>query len=328
MLGPLKFRPILKEKVWGGDRLRALAGKDVAPGAKVGETWEVVDRPGEAGVIAEGPLTGQSFRDVLSRHADDVYGPGPGPLRNGLFPLLIKFIDAAQKLSVQVHPDDAYAASRHLDDPGKTECWYVLEPPEEGIVLGVKPGTSPQAFEQLVRSGRVEECLNYERVAAGELLYCPAGTVHAITPPMAMVEIQQNSDTTFRVHDWGRVGLDGKPRELHVERALEVVRLEPRHDLRPRPARVASIPFVRDQLLDSAKFAVDRWTVQHEAKVAARAGQFEILICLQGAGAILTGDGPPTTLSLGDTVLAPACLRDYVLAPESPLALLRVVGKR
>ena len=327
MVGLLKFSPILKEKVWGGDRLRALAGKDVSPGAKIGESWELADRPDESSVVCEGPLEGETFRDILKFRRNDIYGSGPGPLTNGRFPLLVKFIDAAEKLSVQVHPDDIYAMANGLGDPGKSECWYILDAPKEGIVLGVQEGTSPERFEELARAGRVEECINYEKVTAGQLIYCPAGTLHAITPPMSIVEIQQNSDITFRIHDWGRVGLDGNPRELHVDHALKVARVEPTEEVRPRPITVTQQPFLWEQLLESSKFTVSRWQINSRVSTGEHPNEFEILICVAGFGTIQAGHEDPFDLKTGETVLVPASIRSYSLVPEQAMTLLHVVGK-
>ena len=327
MLGPLRFRPILKEKVWGGERLAERLGKPAAPGTRIGESWELSDRPGDVTPVAEGPWKGRRLDELVKGHADALFGAGPGPLPNGRFPLLVKFIDSAQRLSVQVHPDDAWAAAHGLEDPGKTECWYVLEAPPEGVMLGVKPGTAPQRFAELARAGRVAECLHLVPAARGELLFCPAGTVHALLPPMMMVEVQQNSDVTFRLHDWGRANQEGNPRPLHVEQALDATHLGPVADLRPRPVRRAEKPFAWEELINCAKFAVSRWTFDRAAEVGPRADTFEILIALEGRGALRSADAEPVEVRPGDTVLVPACVRRYVLEPETRQVLLHVAAR-
>jgi len=327
MTGPLKFKPILKEKIWGGDRLGQMFGKGIPAGAKIGESWELSDRPEDTSLIAEGPMEGETLRDLVKFRAGDLFGSGPGPLNNGRFPLLVKFIDASDKLSVQVHPDDAFSAVCGLREPGKSECWYFLEAPPGGVVLGVKPGTTRGEFEDLIKSGRVDERLNYVRPDEGGLVYCPAGTVHAITHPAVIVEIQQNADTTFRLHDWGRMGLDGKPRELHVEKGLGAIRLEPRSDLMPRPVRVSRDPFVWDQMLDCSKFTVSRWNVTAPSSTGAHPNEYEILICIGGKGELKTQNGDKVPVSLGDTILVPACIRTYDLVPDPRMLVLHVVGK-
>ena len=326
MLGPLRFEPILKEKVWGGEALRDLAGKDVPSGATIGESWELSDRPGDESVVAEGPDAGRSLSDLLAEHGAEVYGAGPGALRDGRFPLLVKFIEAAKPLSVQVHPDDAYTETHGLDDVGKTECWYVLAPPERGLVLGLETGVTRERLAEAVREGRVEGCLHFESVKAGDLVFCPAGVVHASTPPMVFVEIQQNSDVTYRVYDWGRVGLDGKPRELHVEQALETIRFEPVSGLIAPPMPISSQPLVREGLVDCDKFAVERWRVEATCERGDRPDAFEVLICVEGEGAVDAPEGR-ARLRKGDTVLIPAGVRAYTIRVDTPMKLLRAVAR-
>lgn len=327
MLGPLKFRPILKEKVWGGDLLGELAGKDVPPGAKVGESWELSDRPGDASVVACGPNAGAELRTLLEERGQAIYGTGPGPLPNGRFPLLVKFIHAAQPLSAQVHPDDDYCLRNKLDDVGKTECWYILQPPERGVVLGMAPCADAGRFREMLDAGKLEDWLHFEPVYAGDLVYCPAGTMHAALPPMVFAEIQQNSDLTFRVFDWNRVGLDGKPRELHVEKALEVLDFAPAKGLVRKPQRLANAPFVSERMLDCDKFSVERWRFASDAPRGEREEGFEVLMVLEGRGA-MEGGGERLPLRRGDTVLIPACLRQYrVSVSDAPLVLLRSAGK-
>jgi len=327
MLGPLKLRPILKEKVWGGDRLAELAGKHVTPGARIGESWELVDRADEESLIADGPHERESLTDLLKRRGDEIYGSGPGPAPNGRFPLLIKFIDAAEKLSVQVHPDDAYVREHGLQDMGKSECWYILDAPDEGLIMGLKEPVEPEALREAVRSGRIEEILRYQPIQAGELAFCPAGTVHSITPPTALVEIQQNSDLTYRLYDWHRVGLDGRPRELHVDQAIEVVKEVDPEVLKPQSRMLTVSPFVWEQLVDCDKFAVSRWQVESRCMRKQRPDEFEILICIGGAGRIRTSEEADVEVWHGDTVLIPACLRDYAMAPQPKMTLLHAVGK-
>jgi mannose-6-phosphate isomerase len=327
MLGPLRLRPILKERVWGGDRLARLAGKTVEPGSRIGESWELVHRPDEASLIADGPHEGESLADLIAERGGEIYGNGPGPAPNGRFPLLIKFIDAVEKLSIQVHPDDAYVRDHGLEDMGKTECWYMLDPPRDGIILGLKEGVTPDVLRGAIQEDRVEECLRYQPARSGDLVFCPAGTVHSITPPAALVEIQQNSDLTYRLYDWGRVGLDGKSRELHVEQALAVIKTAAKTDLTPEPKTLAVSPFLWQRLVDCDRFAVDLWRIDNRAARTEKPDAFEILICIAGAGIIETGESPELDIRLGDTVLVPACVRQYTLTPDPDMTLLHAVGK-
>jgi mannose-6-phosphate isomerase len=326
MLPPLKFRPILKERVWGGRRLVGQLHKPGPPGVAVGESWEICDRRGENSVVAEGPFAEKALHDVIRGRHDEVYGDGPGPLPSGRFPLLVKFIDAAERVSVQVHPDDDWAAKRRLADGGKTECWYFLDAPRDGLLLGLADGLAPERFAKELAAGHVETCLKRVHVAAGDLVFCPAGVVHAILPPALLVEIQQNSDVTFRLHDWGRPGPDGQPRPLHVEDALSAVR-SPTVELRPRPVRVASSPFEWDQLLKCDRFTVNRWRLTRTADIGSRPNEFEVLVCVAGRGFLAADRSTRIVLAVGDAMLVPACARNYTLTPEPALTLLHVTGR-
>ena len=218
-LYPLMFHPRFKERVWGGRRLETLYGKTLPPDVPIGESWEIADRPGDESVIANGPLAGRTLRDLMIERAPDVLGDA-APAADGRFPLLCKILDARQKLSLQVHPPDR---ARHLGDP-KTEMWYIADAgPGAELFVGLKRGVTRATFEGALGSGRVADCFHRVDVTSGDVMFLPSGRVHAIGAGLVIYEIQQNSDTTFRVYDWDRVGLDGKPRELHVPQSLESI---------------------------------------------------------------------------------------------------------
>ena len=215
MLYPLTFHPLLKERVWGGRRLSDLFGKLLPPDAPIGESWEIVDRPDDASEIANGPLAGRNLRWLMENHAASLLGPNP-PDR---FPLLVKIIDAAMDLSVQVHPPTALA--EQLNGEPKTETWYVVHA-DSGAQLfaGLKAGATRESFEASLHNGTLEDCLHRLPVQQGDALHLPSGRLHALGGGVMVFEFQQNSDTTYRVYDWNRAGLDGQPRELHIEPAL------------------------------------------------------------------------------------------------------------
>lgn len=323
MLGPLRFEPILLEKVWGGERLRELADKAVPRGARIGESWELSDRPGAESRVAEGPEKGRTLRQLLDERGWEIYGTGPGPQRNGRFPLLVKFIEAAQPLSAQVHPDDTRCERDGLADPGKTECWYVLEPPERGVQIGLKPGASPDRIRSALAAGRLEEWLRYEPAGAGDMVFCPAGTLHAAMPPMVFAEIQLNSDVTYRLYDWGRKGLDGKPRELHVEQALDAIDFGARE--RSFVTRRAGTPFQRMVYCD--KFSVDRRSLDGGAAKVMTEGRFVVVVAVSGAGEIASRDGAAVRLRVGDTVLLPASAVEATVRAGTALAWLEARAK-
>ncbi len=217
MLYPFTFRPICMERVWGGRRLEKLFGKELPPEMPIGETWEISDRPEAISEITNGPLAGQDLRWLMENHATDLLGDAP--TINGRFPLLIKLIDAAKDLSIQVHPPDATA--KQLGGEPKTEAWYIAHAdPGARIYAGLKGNTTRETFEANLHDGTLAECIHGLEVKAGDALFLPSGRLHALGGGTVVIEVQQNSDTTYRVFDWNRTGLDGQPRKLHVKQAL------------------------------------------------------------------------------------------------------------
>jgi mannose-6-phosphate isomerase len=220
MLYPLIFHPIFKERVWGGRELERLYGKALPPGTPVGESWEITDRPEGLSVIANGPLRGKTLRWLMENRRDELLGDAK-PC-SGRFPLLVKLLDAREQLSLQVHPPTSKAAA--LGGEPKTEMWYVADAaPDAEIFVGLRRGVTRAEFERRIQDGTVADCFHRHRVKRGDAMFLPSGRVHALGGGCVLFEIQQNSDTTYRVFDWNRAGLDGKPRELHVAQALESI---------------------------------------------------------------------------------------------------------
>lgn len=202
-LYPLSFIPITKTMVWGS------------------ESWILSCRPNEMSVIENGPCAGMTLEDYINQNRTATLGTRLGAVSR--FPLLLKIIDARDALSVQVHPDDVYAAQHSSHDTGKSEMWYIIKPPDDGhLIIGLKDGITRADFKRAYDENRVEDCLNRLKVQAGDMIDIPAGLVHALTPGTVIAEVQQNSDTTYRLYDYNRMGLDGNPRELHVEHGLNV----------------------------------------------------------------------------------------------------------
>lgn len=220
MLYPFTFHPIFKERVWGGRSLETIYGKPLPAGRRIGESWEICDRPGDASVIANGPLAGHDLRWLMEQHEHELLGDAKP--QNGRFPLLVKLLDARDKLSLQVHPPPDAAAK--LGGEPKTEIWYVASAePGAGLYVGLKRGVTRELFEAKIRNGEVADCFHRIPVKAGDAMFLPSGRVHAIGAGLVIFEFQQNSDTTYRVFDWNRPGLDGKPRELHVAQSLDSI---------------------------------------------------------------------------------------------------------
>ncbi len=217
----LSFHPVFKERVWGGRLLEQLYHKALPPGVPIGESWEISDRPGDVSSLAGGgPLYGRDLRWLMENCERDLLGDAKSA--NGRFPLLVKILDAQEKLSLQVHPP-AHKATELGGEP-KTEAWYIAHAaPGAELYVGLKRGVTRAGFEAKIKTGGVAECFHRVPVKAGDTMFLPSGRVHAIGAGLVIFEFQQNSDTTYRVFDWNRVGLDGKPRDLHVEQSLASV---------------------------------------------------------------------------------------------------------
>lgn len=217
-MDPIVFTPIYQERVWGGRELANRLGRSLPGSQPIGEAWELVDRPEAQSVVAEGRLSGKTLHDLWTNHRAEIFGAryaASGPR----FPLLCKLLDARDRLSVQVHPPAAVAPQ--LNGEPKTEMWYFLGcDPGSRIYAGLSTGTTRASFEEKLGRGEVEECLHVLPTHEGDSIFIPSGRLHAIGESNLIVEIQQNSDTTYRVFDWNRMGLDGKPRELHIEESL------------------------------------------------------------------------------------------------------------
>jgi mannose-6-phosphate isomerase len=321
-LYPLRFTPIFKRMIWGGRRLQTLLEKPIGPEDGYAESWEISDHGGDVSTIAEGPLTGTTLRDLLRDRPADLLGPELEGSKQ--FPLLVKFLDAHQVLSVQVHPDDELGR-RLANDNGKTEAWVVLHAePGSVIYAGLQPGVTRERFAAALESGDVERLLHHFPARAGDCIMIPAGTVHAIGAGVVLAEIQQMSDATFRVHDWGRVGLDGIPRQLHLSQAIESTNYEtgPVDPVRPD---VETVPGARrERLARCPYFALERWTLREEGATLGRKGGFTILLGLEGKAGV-RHDGRSYGLKRGETLLLPASIGPCEVRPHGESTLLSCV---
>lgn len=220
-LYPLTFEPVLKDYIWGGRKLETLLGRELPPGVNIAESWEIAAHPHGDVTVANGPLRGRSLAALTETYGSELTGSYAHP---GRFPLLVKLLDAHQKLSLQVHPGDAYARAHENGELGKSEMWVVLHAePHAALILGLQPGATRESFRRALEAGGLEQWLHVLPVQAGDAICVPAGTLHAILGGSVIAEIQQNSDATYRVYDWTRTGPDGQPRPLHVDKALDVI---------------------------------------------------------------------------------------------------------
>lgn len=307
-LYPLLLDPALHVKVWGGRKLAQVMHKPLPTDEPYGESWELHD----TAKVANGLLAGRTLGDLLAAYGHELVGTGNDPAQG--FPLLAKLIDAEEWLSVQLHPNDEQAQQLEGEPRGKTEAWYVLAA-EAGakLVIGVQPGTSPQAMAQAVRENTLETLLVYAEVQPGDVLFVQAGTIHAIGAGILVYEIQQSSDTTYRLYDWGRVGLDGKPRQLHIEKGTQVANLESLPQITHTGSDTAQVV----EIVTSDYFSTQLFQLNaaNGTQITRDTGGqvFHILTCIDGE-ADISAEGETLTLRVGRTALIPASLGQYTLS--------------
>jgi mannose-6-phosphate isomerase len=310
----LQFQPIYQERVWGGRRLETLLGRGLPPGPPIGESWEIVDRPEAQSRVKKGALGGLALRQVIERHSSEVMGPSWKP--SAAFPILVKWLDCSERLSLQVHPPAEVAAA--LGGQPKTENWYVAHSvPGASLFVGLKRGVTRAAFAKAVADGTAEACVNKVAVASGDSVLVRSGQVHAIDAGNLILEIQQNSDTTYRLYDWGRVGLDGKPRKLHVEESLRSIHW----DVGP-PDLVRAAP-TSGTIASCDEFTIRR-VVLGKGEPLRFAGGEQPRILSVAAGALdLPGAGSGTkSLSSGDNALLPWSADLELVAHEAAIILV------
>jgi mannose-6-phosphate isomerase len=306
MLYPITFQPRFKDRIWGGRELERLYGKPLPAGLPIGEAWEISDRPGDASVIANGPMAGKDLRWLMENHAADVLGDAK-PAAEGRFPLLCKILDAREKLSLQVHPPASKA--KELKGEPKTEMWFIADAaPDASLYVGLKRGVTREEFEKKITDGTVADCFHRIPVKAGDTMFLPSGRVHAIGDGLVIFEIQQNSDTTYRVFDWNRVGLDGKPRELHIAQSLASIDF---NDFEPKlvPAGYQQAPnFKYRHLVREALFNVQEMLAETATTIAPAGEQVRVIAVTKGFVTV-SGGGISVELKPGQFCLIPALLK-------------------
>ena len=319
-LYPLRFKPVYKDYFWGGDDIVKKYHRDVPPGTYA-ESWEVSDRLDGMGVVANGPMAGKTLRELVQRFGKQI--TGTHATTSG-FPLLIKLIDAHDKLSVQVHPNDDTA--KQFGGEAKTEMWYVLDAkPNSALYCGLKPGVDRTKFEHAIRTRHVDELLNRIPVEPGDVVFVPGGRVHAIDAGCLIFEVQQNSNTTYRVYDWGRVGLDGKPRALHIQEALRVISWRDVLSPKIQPVQVISQGSTKvDRLLTSHYFRIERVQLGDPCGCKSDGSTFNIFFVIDGKMNLVAADHSES-LAAGDTCLVPAAIPDCSMDPvDGTVTFLRL----
>jgi mannose-6-phosphate isomerase len=304
---PVVFEPIFQERIWGGRNLAASFNRKLPANKRIGESWEIVDRPEAQSIVRDAALAGRSLHDLWVNFRQEVFGRVADAPR---FPLLIKLLDAQEKLSLQVHPPPEIAES--LGGEAKTEFWYVLAAePNAEIFVGLRKPMTRDQFEQAINAGTIADCVHRIRTKSGAAMLLPSGRFHAIGAGNLLVEIQQNSDTTYRVFDWNRVDDQGQGRQLHVAQALQCIDF---NDVAPEPITPKGEILVRDE-----PFEVQKWSLAAQRAIAPP-GQFAIVLCLTGSLQCAGVDFGP-----GDFFLVPASLQDRWIHPRGEhTSLLRV----
>ncbi|HZZ78016.1 MAG TPA: type I phosphomannose isomerase catalytic subunit [Gemmataceae bacterium] len=305
---PLRFEPFLRPMVWGGRRIARFLGKNVPPGTRCGESWEVSDHPLHASSLATATGYGITLHQLMEHHRAELFGPAAE--RHSVFPWLIKLLDADDWLSVQVHPDDVAVLSLCPSERAKTEAWYILDAePTARIYAGLNPGIGPTELREALNAGKVDACLHAFTPKVGDCVYLPAGTVHAVGGGVLMAEIQQTSDATFRLFDWNRVDAQGKPRALHLDQGFASI-----HWNQGPIAPVASDHSDQQPLVRCPYFEIERVRWNATPSVGG-ANRLQALIVTDGYGRFANGE----FVMPGDAWILPAALPPTPLALDTPL---------
>ncbi len=322
-LYPLKFIPVLKQRLWGGTKLNTVLGKDTGDSSDIGESWELSGVQGDVSVVSNGFLKGNSLTELIEVYMSELVGDRVFEKYGNEFPLLIKFIDANDVLSIQVHPDDSLARKRH-NSFGKTEMWYVMQADEgASLISGFKRDTSKDEYLKALDAKKLEDLLASHKVAPGDVFFIPAGRVHAIGKGILLAEIQQASDVTYRIYDFDRRDAEGNTRELHTANALDAIDFSGGGDFKTSyqakqndVTKIVESPYFVTSLIDLEG---------HELrKNIYNIDSFVILMCMEGSGEIIYHNYQKESVKKGETVLIPADLEEFSIKAQDHCKLLEV----
>lgn len=318
-MNPLHFEPVLKRIRWGGTRLGTVLGKQIGNSTDVAESWELVDHGSDQSIVSRGEHSGETLAELVRKFPAELFGKNPV----SQFPLLIKFLDATDRLSLQVHPNDQQALKYDPAENGKTEAWSILDTtPESRLWLGMKSGVTSEQVREALFENRIDDVVHSLVPQPGDCYFVPAGTAHAIGEGILLAEVQQSSDLTFRMHDWGRLGTDGQPRELHLEESLACLDLERGPQSAVTPRVISSGDHGIEELVACPYFRIERHRATEEC-VDSPNGKFFILMLLSGKLSYECGD-VQETLNQGETILVPASSPDLRLTPSAESTWLRI----
>ncbi|WP_415371778.1 type I phosphomannose isomerase catalytic subunit [Patiriisocius sp. Uisw_047] len=310
-LYPLKFTPILKEKIWGGSKLKELFNKKGK--GKIGESWELSGVKGEISIVSHGKLKNKSLDELITTYGSELLGEKVAKQYGAQFPLLFKYIDAAEDLSVQLHPDDALAKERH-DSFGKTEMWYIMQAEADArLLLGFNDGVDQKSYARHISENNIVGIIKAEAVTEGDSFFLAPGTVHAIGAGIVLAEIQQTSDITYRIYDWDRPGLDGNMRDLHTEDALAAIKFD---------APDARLRYIRNEkgvtsICESPYFRTSKINCISQIDLDySKVDSFIVYMCVGGDATIKTSN-TATQIKKGETLLIPACFDQISILTEN-----------
>ena len=317
---PLKFKPILKPLIWGGEKIAPFKGIETDL-HNIGESWEISCVPDNVSVVENGPLAGKPLTELIAEYKDRLVGKANYEKNGTEFPLLVKFIDARQDLSIQVHPDDSMALRKHNQQNGKTEMWYVISTGEGAhLMSGLSRKITPEEYVRRIEDQTITDVLHDYKLTPGDVFFLPAGRIHSIGAGSFIAEIQQTSDLTYRIYDFGRVGLDGKPRQLHTELAKEAIDYTVLDDYRTHYTEKKN----EETVLVSCKYFTTSliWTDRNFVKDLSVLDSFLIIICTEGNGEIADNEGNRESIRRGETVLIPASATSVEFIPDGNLKVL------
>lgn len=320
-LYPLKFKPIFKDKVWGGDKVKKLFGKDFSPLPNCGECWELSGVENNLSVVSNGFLKGNNIEELTEIYMGDLVGEKVFEKYGLRFPILVKIIDSREWLSVQVHPDEKLAKKRH-NEFGKSEMWYILDAEKDAqLISGFNREMNKETYQNFFDEKKLTEILNYEKIKTGDVFFIPAGRIHALGPGVCLAEIQQTSDVTYRIYDWDRVDAAGVSRQLHVKEAIGAIDFSMQKSYRTeyslskdKPSNLVRCPYFTTNLLSLEKPATrDYFGLD----------SFVILMCPEGNLSLQYSEGAEK-LKAGETILIPAEINEISLQPDGNAKLLEV----
>lgn len=313
-LYPLVFKPIIKDRIWGGEKLHTLLNKDIAT-QTAGESWEISTVPGDVSVVVNGSFSGVSLNELLQKYPKEILGTVVYERFGNQFPLLFKFLDARDDLSIQLHPNDELAKKRH-NSFGKTEMWYVIQADENAeIIVGFKDKSSPDEYLQHLEQKSLPSILNTISVKKGDVFFLETGTIHAIGAGGVIAEIQQTSDITYRIYDWDRVDAEGNSRELHINQALDAIT----YDVVQAQRKYESKTNASNLAVHCPYFTTNVIPLDGKMNFNKKGASFTVFICTEGEFYVVTDSYLKHSFKKGDTVLLPAALTDFELVGKATL---------